>query len=465
MIKEEVGTIDILSDHGVQIFGASLIKDSKQCPNSYHIATWNTLNKKASAKTLGGDHSNNPENKDENDEQYIARRLKQFEKIVGLMKETDVISLQEFDCLFPIGKERKTYPELQQKFKDILKEQGWALVTPQHPNPFAIRKTIMLYNTQVFDWVSQDNVLPVEKKIITKNGKEYSNTQYAGLAVNLKDKSNSELKTCFVSMHLDYDHNYGKDIGHFLKQNTKKDIMTVMVGDTNRPQNKGEHYNKSIIDWNYATAYRYDKEKKAFSVEHKDDLTGSVRDAIDTCSAAPTKKTQILIEEKYKEYFEIVEKEPVLYSVKPQSNHKHLSLPGYYWERRIATAYKLQTAFDECSKLDLDNENKNKVLEWKSTIFKIMNSKNNSEEKCKEIMKLLEEGTGNQDHPQLQKICKKTLDTVFLGDEIDQKISKEKINKTSENPFSFHSSQPQKETPKEKKDTLTAVEPGKCIIC
>lgn len=185
-------------------------------------ATLNEMNKCHSKADNGGKYANNPFDYSETAFEYESRKTAQIATVKTLMQKNDVIFLQEADWnLYQNPKHVdatmvKAFKTVKDSYDKLLAQEGWAKIETQKGDN--CKALVLLYNTnKLTPNGHKQGVLPV-------NGK---NTAFeVGFTHN-----SSKKEVRLTNFHLDYQHDYQKDILAYLTGNAG--VRTIMGGDAN----------------------------------------------------------------------------------------------------------------------------------------------------------------------------------------------------------------------------------------
>lgn len=266
-----------LSDHTPAIYSFQQVNKSSCKMHPLTILTWNKLNKGHSTANCFhqiNPYSNNPFNKDENIEQYASRINKGYNFLIHEIKknEISVILLQEVnDLIF----QNPCINTIKKRFFKKLKKLNWEyLITTKDLNtkPLAI-----LFHSTRLEFKNE------KRGVLASNtGKNHA---FEATFYDLINRINMCITTC----HLDYAYDFRKNILSYQEDQRKKNIFTVIIGDTNRcpdiffPSFFGNcRYPSSIkIDGSY-----YELKK------------------LDCAAASPQREFKVIIREQKNWYFE-----------------------------------------------------------------------------------------------------------------------------------------------------------------
>lgn len=171
--------------------------------------TWNLLNQ--------CNPHNNPFGVQESGENYVLRKVKQFEFLIEQMQSDifDFIVLQEVDIFT-----QTPMPEFVKKFLGKARECGW-LNTHSEAVDNIRMPLLTFYNTKNLEFVSKKAMFPVPET--QKN---------CGLEATF-NYTNSDIPVCITNIHLEYNIDFRDMILKYQKQQISDGKFTIIAGDTN----------------------------------------------------------------------------------------------------------------------------------------------------------------------------------------------------------------------------------------
>ena len=171
--------------------------------------TWNLLNQ--------CNPHNNPFGVQESGENYVLRKVKQFEFLIEQMQSGifDFIVLQEVDIFT-----QTPMPEFVKKFLGKAREFGW-LNTHSEAVDNVRMPLLTFYNTKNLEFVSKKPIFPVPET--QKNCGLEATFNYA----------KSDIPVCITNIHLEYNIDFGSMILKYQKQQIGAGKFTIIAGDTN----------------------------------------------------------------------------------------------------------------------------------------------------------------------------------------------------------------------------------------
>lgn len=329
------------SDHTPQSIHVACYQQGQANPDlSVRGATWNMMNKcfsKANCKNRVTPFTNNPFDIDETAAQYEARRRQQFKDIKQLIQQgNDFILLQEADWIYNSS--------LSSHYRAELQKLGWELIrTPRPANGFSHQASVTLYNTGKLQYTGRNRGLFASQS-----------NRYRAIETEFVERSSQKL-VAIVNCHLEFDVDYRDAISTYQKQQTQKNIATVMGGDTNHPQNL---YQESFIgNWHYATNIDCTSPPGGGApvITDEDARVGGgqhIKKRYDGFFVNPTSSTYAMITECDGKYFR---QDPQrgwqaapFHSGQLLGSHaKHMSLCGHPWERFKYILKEMDTALGQ----------------------------------------------------------------------------------------------------------------------
>lgn len=303
------------------------------------ISTFNLGNKfhskaKCHTKDSAGNglYSNNPEDMDETNEQYLARKHQQIDDIVAHLKQehgtypitpVDALFLQEIDFL--ISKERNK-KALKKEFLSVLWKNGYCLKMTT-PALNAIPQAIIYRN----DVLEPEAMHAFSGHIpgTTVGGKKVQNTLFEGRFILL----GTDKKVCLASAHLDYEGDYSNELIKYATARAKEGYTTIWGGDTNHAPNYD--IQGLIGDCNFATNYDLSTASGELTTLHGNTTAQKTYDGFG--GSAPEGIRLTVTEESPRLCFDKTTNGGL--TVRQVHQHEinhcvHTSLPGRPWQKR-----------------------------------------------------------------------------------------------------------------------------------
>ena len=325
------------SDHTIRIIS---VRNNNEA--SIKGATWNLMNQCHGLQfnsTLNKTYSNNPFHVDETLQEYKERKITQVDYMLKKIQsgQLDFMFLQEVDFIQEDrndNKRKQIREEINTYFKHQLKQAGYEVVITQHgrgaqPKYYSQQPMITIYNPNRLQYTGkQYGVLGLESSTPAKDGtKRY---RFRGHASHFIDKK-SQRPIALTNVHLDFSENYNQSLENYMTHHTKKNIITIMGGDTNHSQNNKIHH--LITDWHHASNID-SNDGNNLSVYHQENP--KVKKAYDGFMVAPAGNSTIKATELESEYFElnVSQKSVQVKTFHQDIQHRtHVSLPGRPWQR------------------------------------------------------------------------------------------------------------------------------------
>lgn len=233
------------SDHAPRSIAVKIINPTDGSFTYFQGATWNmqiwcaskagVIARGKKANWLGWDEAqafgNNPMDVDEAPSDYFARKEQQIIELENIMNNgNSFIFLQETDWL--------NHPKLKEKFEAMFARKRWQMTATPGPE---YQQLVTLTDMRKFD-VNLRN-LPEGRFKSDKSDK------FRGFQTDFIDVD-TQRPLSLVNLHLEYGHDYSKEMLALQTQFVNEDVPCIMGGDTN---NVTLTLPTMIIDWNAAT--------------------------------------------------------------------------------------------------------------------------------------------------------------------------------------------------------------------
>lgn len=241
------------SDHAYRLFSVDFKPDAAEDGPPHFalkLGTWNLM-MYARGPGVSRSHANNPLLVDEDDMEYIARKIFQFEELFTLLEKNrlDCFFLQEADFMFETPRDSLWLhcekQNLQKYFLESLSKLGFGcLITSTKTVGDAglhLQQPLMtLYRLATLNYSGAAPVGAFLKQ--HANGAQYRACMHGFSHVATKQG------VLLVNAHLDYMTDYSVDnaINRLLSAQASKGLFTLMAGDANH--SPGTHMDRLITD-------------------------------------------------------------------------------------------------------------------------------------------------------------------------------------------------------------------------
>ena len=225
------------------------------------VSSWNMMNKCHSRencpdKSANPPYSNNPENIDESDDEYLTRVFCQIDEIINHFKEkkSAALLLQEVNFLYYKG---YPYEQLKLKLCVELEKISYALIIKDEKD---VKKQAIIYDTTQLRYTNECSYeMP---------GTNDDNRKVL-FEANFTDKNNKYV--VLASMHLSYKDDYSHSLLEHARNTLNNDRRYIAGGDTNHAPNT--KISGLMANFTYSTNYDLpaDSRNQASATDHSCD--------------------------------------------------------------------------------------------------------------------------------------------------------------------------------------------------
>ena len=343
----EGGLAQVLSDHLMQGFTATLCKPDRSACFQLAFRQWN-ISFQAVAQIRGQTFGNNPWKVNETDDEFRARKKIQLEVILEAIARSEkeptgpdgtlppmplsFFNLQEVDFVYP------KYKDILSEWQHALDAKGWSMVISRPQDN--VQPMIILYNTKKLTPTKSYALFPAT------TGNHKNRALACDFTVLDVPPGSVDPKTVtVVNAHLAFGEDYHQVMEQYQRKQIAADQMTIIAGDLNARPN--DNIPGVIGDFTLSTVLVHDATaKNKLGVAEKGYVT-----FYDGCLASPTRGTYVTIVEDELRFFVLDRLQDVIYfrllnpAYAPHPEHE--SRIGEAWRRR--NVYHLDDFYELCA--------------------------------------------------------------------------------------------------------------------